>query len=100
MNNAEERESENEEREGKAEERKSRAIEEMHDKMAKRQEARRDSERAMWTGVNQGMEDPGGFEAKHPGINWGPSYKVRRKRKASKPKTEEEAKDKDPGVKA
>lgn len=87
----EEREAKAEEREGKAEERKSRAVEEMQEKMAKRQEARRDAERATWTGLNQGTEDAAGFEVRHPGINWGPSYKIRRKRKASKRKTEEEA---------
>lgn len=59
-----------------------RAAEEMASEMERRQEARREAERARWRDLNQGLEDPGGYGARHAGIKWGPSYRVRRKRQS------------------
>lgn len=57
-----------------------RAAEEMASEMERRQEARREAERATWRDLNQGLEDPGGYDTRYTGIKWGPSYRVRRKR--------------------
>lgn len=67
--------------------RESKAAEEMESDMERRQEARREAERARWRDLNQGLEDPGGYDARHLGIKWGPSYRSRRQAKA-KPKNE------------
>lgn len=69
-----------------AERNKSKAAEELESEMEARDNARQESERHTLKDLNQGM-DATGHEAKHPGINWGPSYKVRRKAKPKKDAT-------------
>ena len=63
------------------EKRKSRAAEEMQVSLEARESARRKVERQALTDLNQGM-DATGHEAVHHGINWGPSYRARGKKKA------------------
>lgn len=61
------------------EESKGRAAEELQSALEARENARREEERRTTTNLNQGM-DHTGHEAKHAGINWGPSFKIRRKK--------------------
>lgn len=62
-----------------AEEKKSDAAEKMKWKIEERDQARRENEKDEWEDVNQNLQT-GTHDATHPGINWGPSYKIRRKR--------------------
>jgi hypothetical protein len=66
-----------------AEKSKSRAAEEMESSMEERDKARLESERREVKNLNQGM-DASGHDATHTGINWGPSYKARKKKKTKK----------------
>jgi hypothetical protein len=70
-----------------AEDRKTRAADEFASEMESRDDARRSAEEQELKNLNQGM-DATGHDAKHTGINWGPSYKARRKAKA-KPESKE-----------
>ncbi len=64
-------------------ERNSKIAEEMESKMEDREEARIEGERGRTKDL-MGMQDPGAHDTIRRGINWGPSYKTRRK--AAKPK--------------
>jgi hypothetical protein len=68
----------------KPEKRKSRIAEEMESKLEDRDEARLETERSRLKDVMQGMQDPGSHVTARRGINWGPSYRTRRK--AAQPK--------------
>ncbi|HVB34152.1 MAG TPA: hypothetical protein VNJ52_07270 [Patescibacteria group bacterium] len=63
--------------------RKSKAAEELNEALKSRDAARIEAERRGLKNLNQGM-DATGHDATHRGINWGPSYKTRRKAKAKK----------------
>ena len=65
---------------GSAEDRKSRAADKFSSEMEARDDGRRSAEEQELKNLNQGM-DATGHDAKHTGINWGPSYKARRKSK-------------------
>jgi|GEM_PF-2972658 len=63
----------------KAEETKSNVAEKMKWKMEEREQARREDEKDEWENVNQNIQT-GTHDAMHSGINWGPSYRIRRKK--------------------
>lgn len=65
------------------EERKSNAAEELSESLKARDAARLEAEKRGQKNLNQGM-DATGHDATHRGINWGPSYKTRRKAKPKK----------------
>lgn len=71
------------------EERESEAAEELESEMEERQEARLDAEDRLTKNLNQGYDDP--VDAKHPGINWGPSYRIRRKQPSKRAKDQKES---------
>lgn len=71
------------------EEEKSRAAEDMESSLEARDTARHQLERQAVTNLNQGLESSG-HEAAHPGINWGPSYRARKKKKAKQAPKENE----------
>lgn len=60
------------------EERKSEIVDEMERSMEDRQQARRDRELAEQEDLNQGIQT-GTYDSRRSGINWGPSYRRRRK---------------------
>jgi hypothetical protein len=62
------------------EKQKSRAAEELAETLDARERARIEAERRGVTNLNQGLESSG-HEASHPGINWGPTFRKRRKAK-------------------
>ena len=66
-----------------ADDRKSRAAEELAAEMETREKARIQAERREVTNLNQGMESSG-HDVSHPGINWAPTFKKRRKAKSKK----------------
>jgi hypothetical protein len=65
------------------EDRKSKAAEDMEAAMEVRDETRREAERTTLKELNQGM-GLGSHEAVHRGVNWGPSYRTKRKKGKSK----------------
>lgn len=58
-------------------ERKSEAAQEQEAEMEQHEAARLEAEQNEQQDLNQGMQT-GTHDARHPGIKWGPSYKVRR----------------------
>jgi hypothetical protein len=60
---------------------KSKAAEDMKEELRARDEARREAERRGLKNLNQGM-DASGHDAAHHGVNWGSSYRARRKTKS------------------
>lgn len=61
-----------------AEENKSKAGEELESDMENSEQGRRDNEVGQQEELNQGMQT-GTREATHSGVNWGSSYKTKRK---------------------
>lgn len=62
---------------------KSRPAEEYESALEARDDVRTEAERRGLKSLNQGM-DSGGYDASHPGIKWGPTFRKRRKAKAKK----------------
>lgn len=60
-------------------ENKPNAAKEMGSKMRDREQTRREEERGEWEDLNQSTQI-GTHDATHSGINWGPSYKNRRRK--------------------
>ena len=75
-----------------AKERNSEIAEELESKLEDREEARLETERARTKDL-LGMQNPGAHDTVRRGINWGPSYKARRKR--AKPKQNSNKKNSD-----
>lgn len=72
-----------------AEDRKSEAAEDMERDMEVRDDIRREAERNKVKELNQGM-GLGSGEAVHHKVNWGPSYRTRRKARGAKPESKEQ----------
>ena len=66
-----------------ANESKSKAAQELSAALDAREDARIQAERRELTNLNQGMESSG-HDVTHPGINWAPTFKKRRKANAKK----------------
>jgi len=80
----------------KDKQRQSQEADELEFTMEEREDSRLDSERDQEEDLNQGMQT-GTHDASHPGIKWGPSYRV--KKAAANANRSAEDKPKDPNAK-
>jgi hypothetical protein len=67
------------------EERESKAVDELESELEDRDTFRRENERSEQGDLNQGMQT-GTHDSSKLGVNWGPSYKTKRKKAPKVPK--------------